>query len=98
VALADRGDPMPGALEKQLEGVGVRAQKELILLHREDGPKPRATVDWLRARDWSASSTFHLLMKLTCYVIYVIKQWYIIGTHTHTFNGPFFGTTRVSRY
>ena len=54
MALADR-DPAPGPLEKQLEGIGVRAQKELILLHREDGPKPRNTVQWLSARDWCSS-------------------------------------------
>lgn len=56
VALADH-DPAPGPLEKQLEGIiGVRAQKELILLHREDGPKPRNTVEWLRAREWCSSN------------------------------------------
>jgi lysophospholipid hydrolase len=54
VALADRG-PSVGPLEKQLEGIGVRSQKELILLHREDGPKPRNTVEWMSVRDWCSS-------------------------------------------
>ena len=42
-------------LEKQLENIGVRSQKELILLHREDpakGYRISHTVDWLNARGW----------------------------------------------
>ena len=42
-------------LEKQLENIGVRSQKELILLHREDASKGfriSHTVDWLNARGW----------------------------------------------
>ena len=42
-------------LEKQLENIGVRSQKELILLHREDAAKGfriSHTVDWLNARGW----------------------------------------------
>lgn len=35
-----------------LEGSAVRAQKQLVLLHREDGPPPRGTVDWLNMRSW----------------------------------------------
>ena len=46
---------LPFQLEKQLENIGVRSQKELILLHREDGAKGfriSHTVDWLNARGW----------------------------------------------
>lgn len=39
-------------LERMLEGSAVRAQKQLVLLHREDGPPPRRTVDWLNMRSW----------------------------------------------
>lgn len=35
-----------------LEGSAVRAQKQLVLLHREDGPPPKGTVDWLNMRSW----------------------------------------------
>uniref|UniRef100_A0A3B4FSV7 Patatin-like phospholipase domain-containing protein 7 n=1 Tax=Pundamilia nyererei TaxID=303518 RepID=A0A3B4FSV7_9CICH len=30
----------------------MRAQKQLVLLHREDGPAPKGTVDWLNMRSW----------------------------------------------
>ena len=42
-------------LEMQLENIGVRSQKELILLHHEDataGFRISHTVDWLNARGW----------------------------------------------
>ncbi|KAG7476832.1 hypothetical protein MATL_G00087000 [Megalops atlanticus] len=45
-------DPAVGELERMLEGSAVRAQKQLVLLHREDGPPPRGTVDWLNMRSW----------------------------------------------
>ncbi|KAJ7389184.1 Neuropathy target esterase [Desmophyllum pertusum] len=54
VGVAD-GSPAVGQLEKQLENIGVRSQKELILLHREDAAKGfriTHTVDWLNARGW----------------------------------------------
>lgn len=35
-----------------LEGSAVRAQKQLVLLHKEDGPPPKGTVDWLNMRSW----------------------------------------------
>uniref|UniRef100_A0A3Q1J8X3 lysophospholipase n=1 Tax=Anabas testudineus TaxID=64144 RepID=A0A3Q1J8X3_ANATE len=43
-------DPAVGELERMLEGSAVRAQKQLVLLHREDGPPPKSTVDWLNMR------------------------------------------------
>ncbi|XP_064650048.1 patatin-like phospholipase domain-containing protein 7 [Lineus longissimus] len=51
------GDHSVGNVEKQLENIGVRAQKELILLHQEDAEKPdkRMTVLWLNARGWCSS-------------------------------------------
>uniref|UniRef100_A0A7N8X5B1 Patatin-like phospholipase domain containing 7a n=1 Tax=Mastacembelus armatus TaxID=205130 RepID=A0A7N8X5B1_9TELE len=45
-------DPVVGELERMLEGSAVRAQKQLVLLHREDGPPPKGTVDWLNMRSW----------------------------------------------
>uniref|UniRef100_A0A7N6B5M5 lysophospholipase n=1 Tax=Anabas testudineus TaxID=64144 RepID=A0A7N6B5M5_ANATE len=45
-------DPAVGELERMLEGSAVRAQKQLVLLHREDGPPPKSTVDWLNMRSW----------------------------------------------
>ncbi|CAN9504974.1 unnamed protein product [Ophioblennius macclurei] len=45
-------DPAVGELERMLEASAVRAQKQLVLLHREDGPPPKATVEWLNMRSW----------------------------------------------
>ncbi|XP_036382330.1 patatin-like phospholipase domain-containing protein 7 [Megalops cyprinoides] len=51
VGLGDQ-EPTVGELERMLESSAVRAQKQLVLLHREDGPPPRGTVDWLNMRSW----------------------------------------------
>ncbi|XP_041958024.1 patatin-like phospholipase domain-containing protein 7 isoform X2 [Alosa sapidissima] len=51
VGLGD-GEPTVGELERMLEGSAVRAQKQLVLLHREDGPPPSGTVEWLNMRSW----------------------------------------------
>ncbi|XP_054254848.1 LOW QUALITY PROTEIN: patatin-like phospholipase domain-containing protein 6, partial [Indicator indicator] len=40
------------ALEQMLESAAVRALKQLVLLHREDGPGPARTVEWLNMRSW----------------------------------------------
>ncbi|TRY57684.1 hypothetical protein DNTS_025908 [Danionella cerebrum] len=45
-------DPAVGELERMLEGSAVRAQKQLVLLHREDGPPPNGTAEWLNMRSW----------------------------------------------
>lgn len=42
-----------------LENTAVRAQKQLILLHKEDGPLPSRTVEWLNMRSW-CSAHLHL--------------------------------------
>lgn len=42
-----------------LESKAVRAQKQLILLHREEGPAPSRTVEWLNMRSW-CSGHLHL--------------------------------------
>lgn len=39
-------------LERMLESSSVRAQKQLVLLHREDGPPPSGTAEWLNMRSW----------------------------------------------
>lgn len=47
-------------LEQMLESTAVRALKQLILLHREDGPSPARTVEWLNMRSWCSG---HLHIK-----------------------------------
>lgn len=42
-----------------LENTAVRALKKLILLHKEDGPGPSRTVEWLNMRSW-CSGHLHL--------------------------------------
>ncbi|XP_076455375.1 patatin-like phospholipase domain-containing protein 7 isoform X2 [Babylonia areolata] len=56
VAVADSG-PSVGTVEKEIENMAPRAQKELILLHKEDADTPRGTAEWLNARGWCSS--FH---------------------------------------
>lgn len=57
VGLGD-GEPAIGKVEKQLEHLAFRIQKELILLHKE-GSRPKDTALWLNARTW-CSSHHHL--------------------------------------
>nr|XP_005994513.1 PREDICTED: patatin-like phospholipase domain-containing protein 7 isoform X2 [Latimeria chalumnae] len=52
-------EPTVGELEKMLENTAVRAQKQLVLLHKEDGPPPSHTVEWLNMRSW-CSGHLHL--------------------------------------
>ncbi|XP_058158775.1 patatin-like phospholipase domain-containing protein 7 isoform X3 [Dasypus novemcinctus] len=52
-------EPAVGELERMLESTAVRAQKQLVLLHREEGPAPSRTVDWLNMRGW-CSGHLHL--------------------------------------
>ncbi|XP_052581440.1 patatin-like phospholipase domain-containing protein 7 isoform X3 [Peromyscus californicus insignis] len=52
-------EPAVGELERMLENTAVRAQKQLILLHREEGPGPARTVEWLNMRSW-CSGHLHL--------------------------------------
>ncbi|XP_047221562.1 patatin-like phospholipase domain-containing protein 6 isoform X4 [Girardinichthys multiradiatus] len=58
VGLGDQ-EPTLGELEQMLENTAVRALKKLILLHREDGPGPSRTVEWLNMRSW-CSGHLHL--------------------------------------
>ncbi|NWI64849.1 PLPL6 esterase, partial [Todus mexicanus] len=51
VGLGDQ-EPVLGELEQMLENTAVRALKQLVLLHREDGPSPSRTVEWLNMRSW----------------------------------------------
>ncbi|CAG5115532.1 unnamed protein product, partial [Candidula unifasciata] len=48
-----------GLIEKELESIAVRAQKELILLHKEDAETVKNTTEWLNLRGW-LSSHHHL--------------------------------------
>ncbi|XP_056879484.1 patatin-like phospholipase domain-containing protein 6 isoform X2 [Takifugu flavidus] len=58
VGLGDQ-EPTLGELEQMLENTAVRALKKLILLHKEDGPGPSRTVEWLNMRSW-CSGHLHL--------------------------------------
>ncbi|XP_045456338.1 neuropathy target esterase sws [Melitaea cinxia] len=51
VALGDK-QPSIGKIEKEIERLAIRTQKELVLLHREGGPHPSGTVHWLNMRSW----------------------------------------------
>ncbi|CAB3221639.1 unnamed protein product [Arctia plantaginis] len=51
VALGDK-EPSIGKIEKEIERLAIRTQKELVLLHREGGPNPSGTVHWLNMRTW----------------------------------------------
>ncbi|XP_025910726.1 neuropathy target esterase isoform X7 [Apteryx rowi] len=53
-------EPALGELEQMLENTAVRALKQLILLHREDGASPCRTVEWLNMRSWCSG---HLHIK-----------------------------------
>ncbi|KAK6631772.1 hypothetical protein RUM43_013836 [Polyplax serrata] len=54
IGLADKG-PALGKMEKDVERLAVRTQKELVLLHRENTERPSNTVLWLNARTWVSS-------------------------------------------
>lgn len=51
--------PFPLQLEQMLENTAVRALKQLVVLHKEDGPGPSRTVEWLNMRSW-CSGHLHL--------------------------------------
>ncbi|XP_072935292.1 neuropathy target esterase sws [Epargyreus clarus] len=51
VALGDK-QPSIGKIEKEIERLAIRTQKELVLLHREGGPNPCGTVHALNMRTW----------------------------------------------
>ncbi|CAL1601765.1 unnamed protein product [Knipowitschia caucasica] len=52
-------EPALGELEQMLENTAVRALKKMVILHREDGPDPARTVEWLNMRSW-CSGHLHL--------------------------------------
>lgn len=58
VGLGDN-HPSLGKVEKEIERLAIRTQKELVLLHREDG-KPNNTIAWLNMRSW-VSSHHHIV-------------------------------------
>ncbi|CAF4036383.1 unnamed protein product [Rotaria sp. Silwood2] len=49
-------EPVKRSVEHEIERIAVRAQKELILLHRMGSLKPKGTAEWLKERNWC---TFH---------------------------------------
>ncbi|XP_044730911.1 neuropathy target esterase sws isoform X1 [Chrysoperla carnea] len=54
VGLGDK-TPILGKIEKEVERLSIRTQKELVLLHKETGEKPSNTVAWLNMRSWVSS-------------------------------------------
>uniref|UniRef100_A0AAR5PSE1 Neuropathy target esterase sws n=1 Tax=Dendroctonus ponderosae TaxID=77166 RepID=A0AAR5PSE1_DENPD len=59
VGLGDN-HPSLGKVEKELERLAIRTQKELVLLHKEGGGKPKNTIGWLNIRSW-VSSHHHIV-------------------------------------
>ncbi|XP_045460732.1 neuropathy target esterase sws isoform X2 [Harmonia axyridis] len=61
ILIVGLGDHTPtlGKVEKEMERLAMRTQKELVLLHREGG-KPSNTVVWRNMRSW-VSSHHHIL-------------------------------------
>ncbi|XP_020706301.2 neuropathy target esterase sws isoform X2 [Athalia rosae] len=48
--------PSLGRMEREVERLAMRTQKELVLLHREQsGLRPSNTVEWLNMRSWVSS-------------------------------------------
>ena len=54
VGLANK-EPSVGKIEKHVEAMAIRTQKILVLLHKEEGEKPKGTVKWLNTRSWCHS-------------------------------------------
>lgn len=55
VGLGER-TPSLGRIEREVERLAMRTQKELVLLHREQsGLRPSNTVQWLNMRSWVSS-------------------------------------------
>lgn len=54
VAMADL-KPSTGVVEQHLDQMDVKAQKELVLLHKQEAKKPKDTAKWLNLRPWCAS-------------------------------------------
>jgi len=53
------------------------------------------------SRSFSVVSTVKVSTSVHDWLLQYFNDWkflYILHTHTHLFNGPLFGTTRVSRY
>lgn len=42
-------------MEKEVERMAMRTQKELVLLHKEGGDRPNNTLTWLNMRNWVSS-------------------------------------------
>ncbi|CAG0919167.1 unnamed protein product [Notodromas monacha] len=54
VALADK-EPSEGKIERELDKMSIRTQKELVLLHRDPKNKPSNTAAWLNVRSWCSN-------------------------------------------
>lgn len=62
ILIVGLGDSPPtlGKVEKEIERMAMRTQKELVLLHKEGLGVPKNTVAWLNMRSW-ISSHHHIL-------------------------------------
>uniref|UniRef100_A0A0A9XBN8 Neuropathy target esterase sws n=1 Tax=Lygus hesperus TaxID=30085 RepID=A0A0A9XBN8_LYGHE len=45
-------EPSIGKIEQEIERLGIRTQKELVLLHKEGCEQPSNTLEWLNMRQW----------------------------------------------
>ncbi|CAH0384039.1 unnamed protein product [Bemisia tabaci] len=72
ICLGDK-PPSIGKIEKEVEKLAIRTQKELVLLHKEGGEKPNNTVAWLNMRTW-VSHHHHLLCKKRMFVRHSVHR------------------------
>ena len=69
ILIVGHGDSEPaiGKIEREIERLAIRTQKELILLYKDANAKPVNTVAWLNMRSW-VSSHHHILYSKRMYL------------------------------
>lgn len=86
-------------LERMLESTAVRAQKQLILLHREEGPAPARTVEWLNMRSW-CSGHLHLCCPRRVFsrrsLPKLVRRGHLPPAHSPVLTRPFRSESRWS--
>lgn len=82
-----------------LESTAVRAQKQLILLHREEGPAPARTVEWLNMRSW-CSGHLHLCCPRRVFsrrsLPKLVRRGHLPPAHSPVLTRPFRSESRWS--